>query len=367
LNKFRLSGNFAEARASGETSLALARETGEPEQLALTLNDLAHVYGMSGAWPEHRASVEEAAQRWRALGNLPMLADSLATAALYASFRGDYATARRTSDEAGQIAQAIGNVWGQAYSLSGIAYVLLQRADYAECVRVSYECLRLAEEAGYMAPPIMNRAVLADALADLGQLDEALRQARAALAFADGRVPRLRDLALGTLAAQLISHGSVAEASALAQAADLGQMGEVVWASEPIRRAHVEAALAQRSPEALRLAEERLRPLRRQAMLPYVAEALLALARAQRQAGQPAEAARPNLEEALALCEQLGARRIQWRVLLGLAAVAGDPAEAAAFRAASRGLVMTIAGELPEASWREGFLGRVAAWEQALG
>jgi tetratricopeptide (TPR) repeat protein len=363
LNQLRFSGRFQEARASGEASLRLARDTGEDEQLARTLNDLAHVYGMSGLWTEHGRTVSEAAERWRALGNLPMLADSLATAALYASFRGDYATARRTSEEAGKIAHAIGNVWGQSYCLSGFAYVLLQRAEYAECLRASYECLRLAEEAGYMAPPVMNRTVLADALADLGQPEAALREARAALAFADGRVPRLRDIALGAVAIQLLATGSVADGMTLAQAADLDRMGETVWASEPIRRARVEAALAQRSPEALRLAEERLQPMRRQSMPPYIAEALEALARAQRQAGQ-LSAARASLEEARALCEQLGTRRTLWRVLLGLARVVEDADEAAAHEAAGRRLAQTIADELPEAAWREGFLRQVEVWER---
>ncbi len=363
LNMLRFSGRFSEARSSGEASLRLAREAGESEQLALTLNDLAHVYGMIGVWPEHRAASDEAAERWRTLGNLPMLADSLATAALYASFRGEGAVARQASQEAMGIARSIGNLWGQAYSLSGIAYLMLFRAEYADGLRTSYECLRLAEEAGYIVPSIVNRTVLADILTDLGRPAEALEEARRAMKFAEQRVSAMRGIAQGTLAIQLTANGRLDEGAALADEANLGLMGEVVWAAEPIRRARVEVALARRAPEALRLAEERLAPMRRQELPPYIADALLTMARAQRQAGQTA-AARASLEEARVLGEQLGARRALWRVLLGLAATAADAAEAAALEAAGRAVVTTIADELPEPAWREGFRRQVLAWEQ---
>jgi hypothetical protein len=360
-NYMRFSGRFLEARESGEASLALARESGEPKQLALTLNDLAHIYGMGGAWPEHRAAIAEAAERWRALGDLPMLADSLATAALYGAFGGDYETAQRNSHEASEIARSIGNVWGQSYSLSGYGYVLLARGEYAACVQTSYECLRLAEEAGYLAPPIMNGAILADALADLGQTEAALHRARLALEYADGRVMRLRDVALGAVAMQLVTSGAAAEAADLIRTANIAGYGDVVWAAEPIRRAMVEAALALRSPDAMRLAEVRLAAVRRQAMRPYIAEALETLSRAQRQAGQP-EAARASLLDARAMCEQLGARRILWRVLRGLAAVAQTETDKTTLMAASREVVAAIASELTERNWREGFLRHVEEW-----
>ena len=365
LNMLRFSGRFAEARRSGEASLRLAREAGDSEQLALTLNDLAHVYGMLGAWPEHRTASGEAAQRWRALGNLPMLADSLATTGLYASFRGDGGVARQAAREAMDIARSIGNLWGQAYSLSGITYLMLFRADYEEGLRASYECLRLAEEAGYIVPAIINRTVLADMLTDLGRPEEALEETRKAMKFAEERVSAMRGIAQGSLAIQLTANGLLDEAAVVADEANLELMGEVVWAAEPIRRARAEVALARGAPEAVRLAEERLAPMRRQELPPYIADALLTLARAQMQTGQP-EAARASLAEARALSEQLGARRTLWRVLLGLARTTDDANEAAKHEAAGRAVVAMIADELPERAWREGFWRQAQAWERGL-
>jgi hypothetical protein len=290
-----------------------------------------------------------------------MLADSLATAALYGSLGGDFDHARATSREAGEISNAIGNVWGQAYSLSGYCYTLLARAEYTELISASYDCLRLAKEAGYLAPPIMNRAVLAEALADLGQMDAALREAQAALEYAKQHVFRLREVALGAVALQQVNTGAATEALQTASQAEVERFGEAVWASEPIRKARVEAALALRSPEALHLAEQWLAPMRNQNMLPSIAAALEGQARAQRQVGQ-FEAARASLTEARTICEQLGARRTLWRVLRGLAAIAPTPDEKTTLLAASREVVSEIASELTDPAWREGFLKRVEEW-----
>jgi tetratricopeptide (TPR) repeat protein len=290
--------------------------------------------------------------------NLPMLADSLGTAALYASVRGDYPAARQASAEGYQIAAGIGNAWGKSYNLSGIVYLLWLRGDYAEALRASDECLREAEEAGYLAAQVINRATLADVLADLGRLDAARREARLALDWAESRLPGLRYLALATLAQQELHLDQLEAAASLAEVGAAAAADEAVWAGEPVRRVLAELAIARGAPDAVECAQARLRPLREQRMMPFVADALETLARAQQQAGQP-QAARASLEEARTLSEALGVRRVLWRALHGLARLARTPAEAAALETAWQRVVDDIAAELPDDGWRGTFRERV--------
>jgi len=342
--------------------LAMARESGDAEITALTLNDLAHVYGMVGAIDQHRGAVREAAERWRALGNLPMLADCLATAALYASVRGDFASARQASSEALEIARRIGNVWGQAYSQSGIGYVLWLRGAYAEGIQANRECLRLAEEAGYGAAQTLNRSLQAEMLIDLGQVEEAGKEAHRALEWAEGHLPALRGVARGSLATYYAARGDWEEAAATVDSSKISLTPRIFWVVEPILRARAEAAIGLQMPRAAAIAEERVGAARQFGALPFVAAALETLARAQRLAGQR-DAAVASLAEARELGEQLGTRRTLWRVYHGLAINSETSDEGAAWAAKSGSVVEAIAGELPEPRWREGFLKRVEAWK----
>jgi len=372
MNLHRFEGDNTAARTNGEQSLALARAAGAAEQEAATLNDLIHVYGTLAAWPEHLAVAAEAAQRWRTLGNLPMLADSLATVSLWAALRGDYDLALTSSAEAGQIARSINNLWGQSYSLSGTGMALWHRGDYAQAMQLTRECLRLAGQAGYIAAFVLNGAQLAGMLADVGQLEAALAEAQKASDFAEAHLQPLRPMGVSALALAQIAVGQLDAAEANLRTVPVGDARGLLWAIAQLLKAHGEMALARRSPEALPLAQQQLAVVTEMRALPLEVEARLTLAQAQRQAGQWPEA-RATLREARRLAEAITMRRLLWPILAelaGVAADAGDAAEAQTFRAEAQAAADSIAAGLPDPAMRATFehwaAGQIAAHARNL-
>jgi hypothetical protein len=363
LNLRRFSGDNPGARASGEASLALARELALTEQVALTLNDLIHVYGALRAWPEHEAAVAEASQLWRDQDNLPMLADSLSTGAMYSAVSGKIEAAQRMAAEAYQISCRISNAWGQAYSLSQLFLLAWNRADFGEALRMGEECLRQAKVAGYIGALALNRAQLARAFADVGKTAQAEAEARLALEWAQQRIPVFTDLAQATLAEFQVAAGDMEAAAATLSGIDSGKVPDVFWVKDPIRYVGIEFALAARAPTALARAQSRLRDLRADGLQLFVPEALEAVARALRQTGQ-LDAARASLREALADAEAIGQRRTIWLIQRRLAEIeveCGNAAEGARLQSEMALLVNEIAAKLPTQELRESFLKRAAA------
>ena len=76
INRFANEGAF-KAVEYGEKSLAIARELGMTEQIALTLKDLNVTYVVVGKSELAMASVPEVIALWRQLNNIPMLAEVL--------------------------------------------------------------------------------------------------------------------------------------------------------------------------------------------------------------------------------------------------------------------------------------------------
>ena len=66
-------GDAARAVEAGEASLAIARELGEREQVAFTLNDVCRAYMAKGDFETAAQRLAEARQLWEELDNRPML------------------------------------------------------------------------------------------------------------------------------------------------------------------------------------------------------------------------------------------------------------------------------------------------------
>jgi hypothetical protein len=75
-------GDETRAVEAGEASLAIARELGEREQIAFTLNDVSRAHMAIGDFGTAAERLAEARQLWEALDNRPMLADSLTLVSL---------------------------------------------------------------------------------------------------------------------------------------------------------------------------------------------------------------------------------------------------------------------------------------------
>ncbi len=310
-----------EAVGYGERALAIAREADLREQAAFAQHDLSHAYMAMGDIASARHAVEGARPMWRELDNRPMLADSLASASFIAYLEGDMDATVALADEARAIALAIGNKWGVAYSRRAICYLEFDRGEVAAAVTMMRDMVTTAREGGLTPAAVLIGADLAWARAQIGDLEGAVEDSRAAAAEAP-RMRRFRASVEAIRARVALRRGDLAEADAfLGEAERAAQLRDVaVLATVHVPFAQVAVALARgdaaRAADLAREATERLRGMGVRAYLP---EALLLEAAALRSVGRGAEA-RASLDEARDLATSLGARWTLWRVLAALGA-----------------------------------------------
>ena len=367
LNSYRFTRRMRLALASGERSLAIARELGLSEQLALTLNDMVHVYAQTGQWPAGKAAAAEVGGLWRRLGNLPMLADSLATSALYGTFFGEIDASLGRAAEAHQLSVTIGNLWGQAYSLSNMAWGYWYRGDPGRALEADEEAIRLSGLAGYGWPRIMNRTQQAFVYRELGDARTGLALAREALDWAEHSMPQGRTIAAAALALAEVTELGPAAGAARLETIPPDVHNALLWEIDPVMRTRTALALAEGNmPRALQAAEEHVALLRSFGLRLFLPEALLSQARCLLRLGRPAEAGQ-SLAQARAEAQALGARMAEWQVLLAqgdMAAAAGRPAEAQQLWADARDIVTAIAQRVPAPELRRSFLLRAEGSRQ---
>ena len=348
LNLYRFTDHVAEALECGERSLALARELNLREQLAYTLNDLAHVYAILGALNRTKAMLREAHDLWRALGNLPMLADSLSTSSMYHTVSGDYDAALAFSSEALEVSQATHNLWGQSYSMHFAGNIHWDRGDAARAMQVMEQTIRLAEQSGFLFPQFTTRGDLALLCVALGDTARGIALSGLAVSLVSERAPAFLPWALAAQARVLCLTGDVAAAAAIMDGIDR------VLAHPLIRvlaaTADTQIALAQRAyVRADHLAYDAMAWMRQNGIRTLVLDLLFM--RAQALMGlEEREAARACLTEARTEAEALGSRRMAWRILAALSDIEaqdGNANEAATLRAEAREIVAYIADHCP--------------------
>lgn len=141
-------GDLRQARALAEESLALAREGGEREALAGALVHVGNVVQREGDLDRADACFKEAFEMWQALGNRASAADALTNLGNVANDRGDNVTACRYHEESVAIRREIDDrlTLGLALNNYGNALSALGRA--AEAQTAYEEALVLAREVG---------------------------------------------------------------------------------------------------------------------------------------------------------------------------------------------------------------------------
>jgi DNA-binding SARP family transcriptional activator/predicted ATPase len=350
---------LTEAIDCGERSLALARELGLVEQTAQTLNDLGGmVYLYSGRIDQAREALQEAGSLWRALGNTPMLTDSLSGLCIACVYAGDYERAITLSEEAHRTSQFIENLWGQSYSQWTIGDAFRERGEYSRAIEASEECIRLGEMAGFLPSQTYTRLKLALLYGDLGLVERGIHLAQAVLNLAETQNFRVHSvLALGVLAHLHLLNGNLAQAEAFV---DQGKndVYRHTWAVLylAVLIADAELALARGEFERAKAAtEDLLARLRQYGMRSELPEALYLQGRALSGLGQ-GEAARGRLREARLEAEQMGSRRLQWRILSALSEMEEDGIQASRLRQGARDIVETISGHIVQAELRASFL-----------
>jgi tetratricopeptide (TPR) repeat protein len=186
------SKRFDNALKHGETALTLARDLGDPEQLAFVLNDLCRLYTCLGRFDDAYLVIKEARRLWVEQNNQVMLADSLGSEAEAAYNAGEFARAFENSQQALQISERIRNIWGQSYDRMLMAFVLLQEGHLGKAIPLGERSTQQADDAGLIASSITLRSELAWTHAFCGAFDEAYQMVAQAIQFAESTQPAWR-------------------------------------------------------------------------------------------------------------------------------------------------------------------------------
>jgi tetratricopeptide (TPR) repeat protein len=351
------SNRLIEAITHGERSIALARRLNLTEQLAYTLNDVAHCYWTLGQLDRAIVSLNEAGTLWRQLDNLPMLADSLSTLVSVRIFAGDFDQALKASEEAYQISRSINNRWGRAYSKYKSGLVHWERGNPNGAIADMEESITWGRLAGFMAPLANTAADLARVYGSLGAVEHGLEIARQAMTVADTQLPMYRVYVCGVRAELHLLDGNLAEAEAAVELGynDPNREGFPAYFML-FRTAAGKVALAQGEyPQAIEIADKMLLDLRRSGMRLQLPEALLIKGEALLALSQP-DPARACLAEARAEAEATGSRRMLWQILVELGRLESGSEVAQALRQRAREIVVGMAGNISDAGLRASFL-----------
>ena len=255
IGRFDLNG-LEWATVHGERGLALARELGLGEELAYLVNDLGELYGTFGRLDRAGELLGEARDRWRALGNEAMLADSLTSSAVWEQIGGHFRAGLVKVEEAFLITTRIGNIWGEAYSQAVRGQILGYLGEVGRAVDDLSGGNEKTRAAGFVAGDILSNTFLARVLQEAGDLDEALRRARAALTLAREQLPQFVGMCIGRIVNCLVARGEIDAAADLYADAAAYQEQQQVFQLFDLSLAGIELALAQGDvAEALARAE----------------------------------------------------------------------------------------------------------------
>ncbi|HEX7588335.1 MAG TPA: hypothetical protein VF478_08480 [Anaerolineae bacterium] len=168
----------------GEKSLALARELGLKEQIALSLKDLSVAYAITGRMNLARENTPEIIALWRELNNTPMLAEALggATQPLYA--QGRLAEAVRSGEESIALNQAIGNRYGLSITGCFLWYAYREQGHLKQAIEMAEESIAIAEAMKIRGPQwgaLVELAATFDWLGDYARATECAQRALAGI------------------------------------------------------------------------------------------------------------------------------------------------------------------------------------------
>ncbi|MBX2999568.1 MAG: AAA family ATPase [Caldilineaceae bacterium] len=354
----------------GEQSLALARALQLPEQMALTLTDLALCYGTDGQMDKAKRALYEADTLWQKLNNLPMRANNLSMLAQSCAWWGEYAEAIAVAREAQAITQQLHNLWGESYSQYKVGFAYWEQGDADGAIGAMQRSIDLAEQAGFVSPQIETRSDLALAYSELGAHERSAELIDAALRAADTypQTPHpvyvLAVMARLHLRQRQWDTAAVAIAMANRHPVRNGMPGYFVGAAV----AFVDAELALHQHDyrrALTLIQEWLTDLHRYGLRKHIPYALHMQGKIHLALGDRA-AAHASWQAARSEAEALGSRWALWQILASLAQIEADADGAAQLRQDAQAIITYIADHISDDELRNSFL-RLPAVRVAYG
>ncbi len=356
---YLFSKRLNESLQHGEVALSLARDLGDPEQLAFVLNDLCRLYTCLGRFDDAYVAIKEARKMWLEQNNQVMLADSLGSEAEATYNAGEFARSFDNSQQALQISEKIKNVWGQSYDRMLMAFVLLQQGELGKAIPLGELSTQLADEAGLIASSITLRSELAWTYSFCGNFDKANSLAAQAMQFAESNQPAWRSFPQAAKVRIHLLHGDIESAQRAAGDVPLKPTSIpyarftifVVLAN--IELAYANGEFTNALPMIDELLEEVL-PLTRLDVPDVLRWKGLILMNLDRE-----EEALQTLTEACSRAEVMGANLQLWLSYAALADVhekLGNKKEAESNRSKARRIIEQIAESLREIGLAESFL-----------
>jgi class 3 adenylate cyclase/tetratricopeptide (TPR) repeat protein len=355
-------GDTARAVEAGDASVAIARELGDREQLAFTLNDVCRAYLAAGDVGAAARRLEEARSLWEEVGNKPMLGENLTVGSFLQSIRGDHDGALAEARRAISIAESIDNAWGASHALIAVYRTQIDLGDVGPAIGSIARCRELGERGGFAFAGIATRSELAQVYVYLGDPERALRLAEEALEVALEQVPPAAAMANVARGDALVGLGKLEEALDVLQQVDVTRLPEpdrtMSFVACQLARSRAELGLGD-AGSAEAAAGEVLTRLRDAGVRIFVAGSLVSHARALVALGRVDEAER-ELDEAASEAGRLGERRALWEAL-ALRADLRDRVGAAGaddLRRRARDIVEEIAAGVEDERLRTTFLAR---------
>ena len=310
----RFNGQDADALAYGEQSLAIAREHGLKEQEAFTLTDMYWSQLMEENLTTARTTIEQAHSIWQELGNLPMMADCLSGSAFLHYLDSDFEQANKTSQAAWDLSEKIDNLWGKSYSKLYIGNAFYELGQVQQAIEVMRKSVELGQQSGFVVPRAVLPAIIAFIHAELGAFDQAYdlisKAAPKQLTDLTGPFIRQMEAEIYLLAGEL-EKARVRIAEASAEPHIIGTLALLL----PLEVTQASYALARKDYAKALEHLDGLIPLTMQRRISVLLPRMYLLRTlALEGLGREAEAAE-QLNQALVLTSNTGARRLTWQLL----------------------------------------------------
>ena len=182
----RVQGHLAVAPPLLEESLALWRELGDQKAIARALSNLANVVKLQGDYSRARALCGECLSIFRALGDQNGVAWSLNNEGDIAHDEGQSAAARTLYQQGLAIFRELGDRWGVATTLADLGTLAREQRDCATADSLYKESLRVFQALGHKRGIARLLECFASLAAAQAQPQRALRLAGAARALRQG-------------------------------------------------------------------------------------------------------------------------------------------------------------------------------------
>ena len=175
--------DVAGARALFEEGLAVWREAGDPQAVARVLSNLANVARLQGDYQHAQALYQECLVAFRELGDRNGVAWSLDHLGDVARDQGDAGGARTLYEASLSAFRELGDRWGLAESLADLGSLAQEQGDYATAHALYGESLRTFQELDHKRGVARLLECFASSAARRQQPECALRLAGAAAAL----------------------------------------------------------------------------------------------------------------------------------------------------------------------------------------